>query len=173
MNQNDTIAAVGNIFPASHFPVDYTLRVVGDVATFATWNNALGTQPSDDDLTASLAAIKLRSGKIVQSSAIESAYQVAALNTPLSYMGTTFWTDQNSQFMLLAASWGFEKAGGVPEGFAWWDSNGNAVPMTLAQLEGLALATLANVNAIFVKRKQLLAAIVAAATLAEVQAVVW
>src|SRR5260370_34251779 len=53
----------------------------------------------------------------LQSNLVEAAYQNATFQTPIDYMGTTFWTDQNSQFMLMGASVGFAQAGGVHDGF--------------------------------------------------------
>ena len=173
MTQNDMIAAVGALVPAAHYSIDFTIKVDNNVASLLTWNNTLGAQPTDDVLTSALAAIQLSGYKGIQSAAIETAYQTASTNTPIAYMGTTFFTDADSQFKLLGAAWGFDKAGGVPAGFAWWDSNGAAVPMTLAQLDGLALAVLNEVNTAFTKRKTYLAAIVTASTIADVQAVVW
>jgi hypothetical protein len=173
MTQNDMIAAIASLFPTAQYTVDFTIKVANNVATLLTWNNALGTQPTDAVMASALAAIQLNSYKGIQSATIESSYQNAALNTPIAYMGTTFWTDADSQFKLLAAAWGFDKLGAVPAGFAWWDSTGAAVPMTLAQLDGLALATLNAGNATFIKRKTYLATIAAATTVAAVQAVVW
>jgi hypothetical protein len=115
----------------------------------------------------------LASAQTIQSATIESSYQDAIYNQPISYMDTTFWTDQNSQSMLMGAVVGFQMDGGVPAGFSWWDSTSTAIPMTLAQLQGLYQAILGRFNACFVKRKTLLAQIEAATTVAAVEAIVW
>lgn len=170
---HDAIAGVASLFPAAQYSIDYTLQVTNGVATVATWNAAVGTQPNADEIQAALTSVKLAGYKQLQSNVIQAAYQNAAYNTPIAYMGTTFWTDSDSQFKLLGAAWGYGKTGSVPDGFAWWDATGAGVPMTLDQLEGLAQATLGAVNAAFVKRKTYLATITAATTVAEVQTVVW
>jgi hypothetical protein len=170
---HDAIAAISNLFPTSKYLIDYTIQVTDGVASILTWNASIGTQPTPDEIQAALTSIQLAGYKQIQTSNIQAAYENAAYNTPIPYMGTTFWTDSDSQFKLLGAAWGYGKASAVPDGFAWWDATGTAVPMTLAQLEGLAQATLAEVEAAFIKRKTLLASIAAATTVAEVQAVVW
>lgn len=170
---HDAIAAIASLFPAAQYSIDYTVQVTDSVAAILTWNAAIGTQPTTDQIQSVLTGIKLSGYKQSQSNAIQAAYQNAAYNTPVAYMGTTFWTDSDSQFKVLGAAWGYGKAGSVPDGFAWWDATGNGVPMTLPQLEGLAQATLAAVEAAFLKRKTYLAAIAAATTVAAVQAVTW
>jgi len=170
---HDAIAAISKLFPATQYLVDYTVQVTDGVAAILTWDSSLGVQPTTSEIQSALADIKLSGYKSIQSGLIQAAYQNAAYNTPIAYMGTTFWTDSDSQFKVLGAAWGYGKAGAVPDGFAWWDATGTAVPMTLAQIEGLAQATLAEVEAAFVKRKSLLVAIAAATTIAAVQAVVW
>lgn len=170
---HDTIAAVSSLFPAAQYTIDYTVQVTSGVASLLTWNATLGTQPTADEIQAALASVKFAAYKQIQASTIQVSYQNAAYNTPIPYMGTTFWTDSDSQFKLLGAAWGYGKAGAVPDGFAWWDATGAAVPMTLDQLEGLATATLDAVNTAFVKRKTLLAAVAAATTVTAVQAITW
>lgn len=119
------------------------------------------------------AAALLIAAQTAKSAAIETSYQNATFVSGIAYMGTTFWTDQNSQNLLVGAMVGFQMAGAVPVGFAWWDATGKPVSMTLAQLQGLYQAIVAQVNTNFVHRKALLAQIAAATTVAEVQAVGW
>jgi hypothetical protein len=88
-------------------------------------------------------------------------------------MATTFWTDQNSQSLLMGAMIGYSQLGSTPEGFLWWDSTNTGVPMTLAQLQGLYQAIMQRINTNFVKRKQLLAVVAAATTIDAVQVVMW
>jgi hypothetical protein len=88
-------------------------------------------------------------------------------------MGSTFWTDQNSQSLLMGAVVGYGMSGGTPEGFLWWSATNTGVPMTLADLQGLYQSIMLRINANFVKRKDLLAAVSAATTVPDVQAVVW
>lgn len=170
---HNTITAVSSLFPTARYSIDYTIQVTDGVASILTWNAAIGNQPTVDEIQSALASVQLAGYKQLQSNAIQASYQNAAYNTPIAYMGTTFWTDSDSQFKLLGAAWGYGKTGSVPDGFAWWDATGAGVPMTLTQLEGLAQATLAESEAAFVKRKTLLATITAATTVADVQSVVW
>ena len=115
----------------------------------------------------------LATAQTTQSATIEAAYQNATFATAIPYMGTTFWTDQNSQSLLMGAMIGYSQVGGTPAGFMWWDSTNTGVPMTLAQLQGLYQAIMQRINANFVKRKELLAIVVAATTVDAAQAVVW
>jgi len=63
--------------------------------------------------------------------------------------------------------------GAVPAGFYFADADGNKVPMTLTQLQGLGSAIAGNYLPVFQKWTELKAQVMAATTLEEVQAVVW
>jgi len=173
MNKHDMIAAIEVLYPKVQYSIDYTIQETAGLPALSQWDSSLGAQPTQEQIQTALDAVQLSGYKQLQSTVIQASYQNAAYNTPIPYMGSTFWTDSDSQFKVLGAAWGYGKAGAVPDGFAWWDATGAAVPMTLVQLEGLAQATLAEVEDAFIKRKTLLASITAATTVAEVQSVVW
>jgi len=81
---------------------------------------------------------EIRSEKLTE---LDQAYDTA-VQSAVSYMGTTFQTDYDSQDILIKTLTSLNPVGGVPPGFAWWDSSNNAVPMTLTELNGLAMAML-------------------------------
>lgn len=170
---HDAIAAISSLFPAARYSIDYTIEVASGVASVATWNSTLGTQPTADEIIAALNSIKLSGHKDIQSGMIQSAYRNATFETPVSYMGTTFWTDQASRDLVLGSENGYTRKGATPDGFAWWDAKGIAVPMTLSDLQGLYDAILGMTETNFVKRKSLLASIASAATIDEVKSIVW
>ncbi len=114
------------------------------------------------------AAQILAAAQASQIAIIESAYQ-AAIQQPVSYMSTTFQADLASQDVLAKSL----VPGAVPASFFWLDANNNQVPMTFAQLQGLAGAMLTQGQAAFAKKTGLKQQIRAATTVAAVQAVVW
>ena len=101
---------------------------------------------------------------------IEQAY-TAANAAPISYMSTTFQADDASQALMAQVLTAL--AGTTPPNFAWWDMNNVGVPMTNAQLAGLAQAILLRGQGYFAHKQALKAAIRAAADVATVQAVTW
>ena len=84
-------------------------------------------------------------------------------------MATTFQADEASQSVLTKVL----VAGAVPTEFAWLDANNMPVNMTYAQLQGLAVAMLAQGQAAFVKLQTLKSQVRAATTVTKAQAVVW
>ncbi|HBD37523.1 DUF4376 domain-containing protein [Cupriavidus metallidurans] len=99
---------------------------------------------------------------------IEAAYQVA-IQQPVSYMSTTFQADLESQDVLARSL----VPGAVPSGFFWLDANNSQVPMTFAQLQGLAGAMLAQGQAAFSKKTGLKQQIRAATSIFAAQSIVW
>lgn len=83
---------------------------------------------------------------------LERAYETA-VQQPVAYMGTTFQADYDSQTTLTKTLTALTPLGAVPQGFAWLDTNNNAVPMTLAELAGLA-ATMLNQGWVAFQNKQ-------------------
>lgn len=173
MNQHDIVAALQSLIPSLQVGIDYTTNNTTPDASIVLWNNANGTQPTTDQLQAALDAIQIVGYRTMQTTAINNSFQTATYGTPIAYMGTTFWTDADSQTLLLGASSAMTLAGAVPSGFAWWDTTSTPVPMTLAELQGLFQAVVAMINVNFIKKKTLLAQITAATTIAAVQAVIW
>jgi len=101
---------------------------------------------------------------------MDSSY-AEAVTTPISYMGTTFQADQASQDLIASV---LTAAGGaLPAGFAWYDVNNAPVTMTFAELQGLAASILGRGQPLFIHKQTQKAAIRAASTVAQVQAVTW
>ena len=118
--------------------------------------------PSADEL--------LNQAKTSKLAELKTAYE-SAISADIAYMNTTFQADQKSQDTItkvLAAS-----GGALPDGFFWLDAANNQVPMTFADLQGLANAILLRGQQLFAKYQQLKAQVNAATTVAEVGAVVW
>lgn len=174
MNQSELVSSIQALYPNALRNSGYTVSVDSSGnATIALWANSIGSQPTTAQLTAALATLQLTQAQTAQVAVIEAAFQVAAYETPVSYLGNTYWCDSQSQFMLLGAAFGYGLAGAVPSGFTWWSSTGVAVPFTLSQLQGLATTVLGAFQQNFSKRKALLAQIAAATSVTAVQAVVW
>lgn len=111
----------------------------------------------------------LKTEKIAQ---IDAAYN-AAIQQDISYMGTTFQADEDSQSILTKTLVTLNGAGSAPADWAWKDANNNMVPMTLAETNGLAMAMLARGWPEFQLRDARKKAVAAATTDAEVAAVTW
>ncbi|MCA3773841.1 MAG: DUF4376 domain-containing protein [Cutibacterium sp.] len=99
---------------------------------------------------------------------IEAAYR-ESIQQPVSYMSTTFQADLDSQDILAKSL----VAGALPDGFFWLDKDNAQVPMTFAQLQGLAGAIIAQGQAAFYKKTTLKTQIRAANSVSEVQAIIW
>ena len=99
---------------------------------------------------------------------LTAAYQTA-IQQPVTYMGTTFQADDQSQAMLSR----IPAAGVIPDGFAWLDAGNVFVPMTRVQLQGLASVMLAQGWAAFQRLQERKGAVRRAATTIAVGAVVW
>lgn len=113
-------------------------------------------------------ADQITPAKAAQNAVLASAY-AAAIQIPVAYMATTFQADSGSQDTLTKCL----VAGSVPAGFYWLDANNAQVPMTFAQLQGLAGAMLTQGQTAFARLQTRKSAVLAAATVAAVQAVVW
>ncbi|KER71771.1 hypothetical protein HR51_16105 [Burkholderia cepacia] len=108
---------------------------------------------------------------------LDSAYQNAIMQ-PVSFktaggVTKTFQADAGSQKVLMQTTQGYAISGSVPTGFYWVSSDNTQVPFTLADLQGLYQAMLAQGWTAFQHRQTLKAQIGAATTVAAVQAVVW
>jgi hypothetical protein len=99
---------------------------------------------------------------------LTQAYNTA-IQQPVAFMLTTFQADTASQQVLTKSL----VAGSVPTGFYWLDSDNNKVTMTYAQLQGLAGAMLLQGQLAFDKLQTKKAAVIAATTKTQVEAVVW
>jgi len=101
---------------------------------------------------------------------IEAAY-IAANSAPISYMATTFQADAESQSLIAAVL--TASSGALPAGFVWYDTNNLPVTMTFTQLQGLAGSILLRGQPLFVIKQTKKAAIRAALTVQQVEAVTW
>ena len=110
---------------------------------------------------------EVKAEKIAQ---IEAAY-IAAMQQPVTYMGTTFQADAASQDILTKTLVTLNATGSVPAAFWWRDANNNNVAMSLAELNGLAGAMLNQGWAAFQQRVERKDVVTAATSTAEVDAV--
>jgi hypothetical protein len=133
------------------------------------WADSAGTMTEQDVI---LAIHGLDSFKTAQIQAIAVPYE-AALQSPVSYMGTTFPADLQSQIIVAHAMLVYAVEGATPAGFYFADTAGNKVPMTLTQLQGLGSAIAGNYLPVFQKWTDLKAEVLAATTVAAVQAINW
>ncbi|MFA7399234.1 MAG: DUF4376 domain-containing protein [Sideroxydans sp.] len=116
------------------------------------------------------AAELLAAAKDAQISTIEAAY-TAAVSADIAYLSTTFQADAASQALIssvLAAS-----GGALPAGFVWYDATNQPVVMKYAELQGLAGSILMRGQPLFALKQAHKAAIRAATTIAQVEAVAW
>jgi len=100
---------------------------------------------------------------------ILTASYSASIQIPVAYMGTTFQADPDSQLLVAKCL----APGAVPAGFYWQDVNDAQVPMTFAQLQGLAGVMLLQGQASFTKLQGYKGQVRAATTVAAVQAITW
>lgn len=111
----------------------------------------------------------IKAAKIAQ---LEKNYR-AAVQQPVAYMGTTFQADTGSQAILTATLVTLNASGAVPPNFGWWDINNVKVPMTLAELNGLAGAMFDQGWVAFQKKQTKKADARNAANAAQANAVAW
>lgn len=146
---------------------DYLLEL-----TDAQWAaRGPGWQVQDRQLVA-VPSVDLATAKAAQLALIDAAYD-AASQAPVSYMGTVFQADEISQRIMGRTISAVPLGSNLPSGFAWFDANNNPVPMTCAQLQGLAAAVLAQAFPLFQHKQAQKAAIRAATTVAAVQSITW
>ncbi len=115
-------------------------------------------------------AFSLEDEKRFKLQELRSAY-ISAINANIAYLGTEFQADEKSQDMIskvLSAS-----GGTLPTDFFWVDAFNNQVPMTYADLQGLANEILLRGQAAFAKLQTLKAQVNSAATVADVNAIIW
>lgn len=136
------------------------------------WDNRLSTPfVSGGALVAApvpTAAQLLADAKTAQIAMLAASYNTS-IQQPVSYMSTTFQADSASQQTLTRCL----VAGSVPNGFYWLDAHNAQVPMTFAQLQGLASAMLVQGQTAFARLQTRKASVNGAATVSAVQSVVW
>lgn len=114
----------------------------------------------------------LADAKAAQIAILTAAYSTA-IQQPVAYMSTTFQADADSQTKVIQVLAAMTPAGVTPAGFYWVDVPNNHVAMTLAQVQGLAQAMMSQGWAAFQQLQTRKASVNAAATVPDVQAVVW
>ena len=154
--------------------VDSSAVVPGMVASGVdTFSVAAGTFAVTQHLGArQMDATELAAAQTSQIASLQAAYQ-SAIFQPVSYMGTTFQADANSQSLVQSTIIGLLAAGATPTGFYWLDATNKQVPMTLAQLQGLAQAMLNQGWGAFARLQTLKASVNAATTGTAVLSVNW
>lgn len=160
--------------PADAFPIpdaDHSSAV--NLPAGATYNFAAPVAGASTGVL--LVTLPPNSFLVSQAQAVQSAQIVAsytsAMESPIAYLGTTFQADPISLATLndaIAASGGM-----VPSGFAWFDINNTPVPMTFAQMQGLANIIFLRAQPLFVRKKTLQSQISSATSVSAVQAIVW
>lgn len=172
MSIDELVQAVRVLYPSAMRGNDYTANVTAGVATLALWNNALGEQPTSDQLTTTLLAVQLSEAKQTQLNMLAAAYS-AATASDVAYMSTTFAADQQSQQIFGQALTVYNVAGAVPTGFFTADAAGNKVTMTLDQLKGLCNSIADQVWTSFQRWVAVRESLATATTVASVQAITW
>lgn len=105
--------------------------------------------------------------------AYQSAVQVSVDYKTVAGVDKMYQADLASQNTLLVAATGYNLAGETPAGFYWVSSDNTEVPFVLDDLKGLYAVMLTQGNVAFNKLQTLKAAIRAATSVAEVEAVSW
>lgn len=104
---------------------------------------------SDEDLVI-LRLPTLEQVKTKKLTEIETAYN-NEISANINYMNTEFQADKNSRELIVATLSG----GSLPDGFFWQDLNDDRIPMTYAELQGLAAAILDRGQLAFIKLQDL------------------
>lgn len=112
----------------------------------------------------------LAQAQTTQLSLMDSSYN-SANQTPIAYNGTTFQAD-NGSTVLMSQTIQMMTSNNVAS-VTWWDINNVGQTLTLAQLVGLGAAIFARGQTLFAHKQTQKAAIRAATTVAQVQAIVW
>jgi hypothetical protein len=123
------------------------------------------------------AAQLLATAQANQCAAIDAAY-LEAVQVSVSFKTSagvtqTFQADTDSQTILSQAEQGYAIVGAVPANFFWKAADNTLVAFTLADLQGLYLAMLAQGWAAFQKRATLKAQIAAATKASDVAGITW
>jgi hypothetical protein len=120
--------------------------------------------PSDEE--------QLVEAKAARLAVLTNSYAMAKASG-VSYMGTTFMTDADSQQTFGHALLAFQAIGATPEGFFTVDASYNKVSMNLSQLQGLVEAIAAQVWSVFQRWIAVREELAAATTVEQVAAIGW
>ncbi len=122
-------------------------------------------------------AMQLSNAQAAQNAMLFAAYQ-AAIAQPVSFttaggITKTFQADVGSVANLQASILGYAKTGATPAGFYWVAADNTQVPFIYADLQGLGEAMMTQGWTEFQHLQTQKAAVLAASTVADVQAVTW
>jgi hypothetical protein len=121
---------------------------------------------------ATIPSLSLVDLKAAQITILTNAYNTA-IQKPVSYMSTTFQADSDSQTKVIQVLAAMTPAGVTPAGFYWVDAANNHVAMTLAQVQGLSQAMMAQGWAAFQHLQTRKTSVNAATAIPDVLSVVW
>jgi len=161
---DDSINSATQIGNATKITYDQWLDCINNPGKWLIVNGALELAPPVPD------SVLLGHAKSMQIAALTSAYN-SAIQRPVSYLGTTFQADADSQTKVIQVLAAMTPAGATPAGFYWVDAANNHVAMTLAQVQGLSQAMMAQGWAEFQNLQVKKASVNAATTIAEAQAI--
>lgn len=182
MNQTQLLNLLSIQYPGSMNVRDYTVAVDSSGnATISLWNNALGTQPTPTQLAAELATLQLQQAQQAQIALIAQASNAAqttgfsssALGSAYTYPSGL--QDQANLTACIVASLMPGNASTWTVLFWCTSSAGvsNFVAHTAAQIQKVGQDALTAIMTIKQKQLTLTQQILAATTIAAVQAVVW
>ncbi len=119
----------------------------------------------------------LTGARTAQNAVIDAAY-ADAIAVDVSFTTAagvikTYQADTDSQALLLQNTQAYTIAGAVPTGFYWRSVDNTQVSFTLADLQGLNAAVIAQDWAAFQTRSARKDSIAAATTVADVEAITW
>ncbi|KVH51166.1 DUF4376 domain-containing protein [Burkholderia diffusa] len=145
---------------------EHTITAIGD----AVPPHALTSPPPPAAPT--LDQVRAMQGAMLLAAYLAATQQSVSFTTAAA-VTQTFQADSRSQQTLQIATQGYDLAGAVPNGFYWVAADNTQVPFTLADLKGLYAAMLAQGWAAFQRLQDRKAALAAATTAADMQAVGW
>jgi hypothetical protein len=138
---------------------------------------AQAANPSAWSFVAGELVESIPAAQAAQIALLTAAYQ-AAIVQPVSYTSVggvtaSYQADLNSVANLTQMLLAFSRTQTVPSGFYWVCGANTQVPFTYADLQGLAAALGTQGNAAFQQLQTLKAQVLAATTVAAIQAIVW
>lgn len=165
---------VGLTFMDSSITAD-THKIVDDVTLPQPW--ADGAYTYANGCFAAIGAPSLSNAQTRQLASLNASYR-EAISAPVGFKsanGTmeTYQADPGSIDCLNYSLAGYQSVGATPPGFYWVAADNVRVPFTYADLQGLAAAITAQWWAAFQHLQDKKAAVIAATTMAQVQAIVW
>lgn len=178
MNLAQLQQAVLKIYPTISSQTAYTTSFDSSGnAEIVLWNNSVGPQPTDAQLSSALSALQLEQAQAEQDSVLNAAYQTARFGTPVTITASsgatlTFPTGPDTQQDIMGYLVAYD-ATDAPSQLPLQDSSGVVQQLTYADLKTLAKSIANNSYTAWLKLQSLLGQVKAATTISAVQAVVW